>query len=159
MEEKLYELLEGKEELERLTETEEIENKDEFFKSINLQIEKKTENIIKFYKNRESFVDRIDEEIKRLQSLKKSFVRGNENLENYLKYTMESKGILKLESPLGNISFRKSKSVEIVDEKLLNDDCFETKKVVSKTKIKQLLDEGKEVLGARIITNNNLIIK
>lgn len=159
MNENLYSLIEGKEELDKLVEIENEEELKQYQLAIQNQIIVKTENIIKFLKNRESFCLSIDEEIKRLKELKSKFQKGNERLKNFVKFVMENKEIKKLESPLGSFSFRKSKSVEVTDENLIDDKFCEFKKVPNKTKIKKAIEEGKEVKGAKILEKNNLIIK
>ena len=74
---------------------------------------------------------------------------------------MQQFGVEKIETPTLKLSFRKSESVEIIDEKDVPGNFFETKTVstVSKTKIKEAIKEGQTIPGAQLITKQNLQIK
>jgi len=106
-------------------------------------------------------VNTIDIEIERLQYLKKVNEKSIERLKENIKNAMEIYGIEKIETPILKISFRESKSVEITNEKLIPGQFLSAKTTfsVSKTLIKQAIEEGKEVPGACIKTNQNIQIK
>lgn len=74
---------------------------------------------------------------------------------------MEMMGITKIETELGNLSLRKSKSVNIYDESLIDKKFIEieTKEKISKTEIKKAIETGENVQGANIVEKNNLNIK
>ena len=102
----------------------------------------------------------IDEEIKRLQALKK--VRGNliSNLKERLTNALNTYGIDEIKTELVKINFRKSESVNIIDVDLLPDICKIVKvEPVSKTEIKKLIKEGEKVPGAELVENRNIQIK
>lgn len=63
--------------------------------------------------------------------------------------------------PKAEFSYRKSKAVEIVNEELVPDYMcrFETVKRPVKANIKDVLDNGGEVPGCRLVISNNLQIK
>ena len=60
-----------------------------------------------------------------------------------------------------NLSLRKSKSVNIYDESLIDKKFIEveTKEKISKTEIKKAIEAGENVQGANIVEKNSLNIK
>jgi hypothetical protein len=110
-------------------------------------------------KSLESDISAIDEEIKRLQSLKQSRSKTTELLKNTIKEAMQLYGIEELKTPTLKINFRKSESVECdgtVPSEYWNSKTILT---VDKVRIKEAIKEGKEVLGAVLNINYNLQIK
>ena len=124
------------------------------------ELEVKSIAYVEVIKQRESFNARIDEEIKRLQAIKKV----NDNLVLRLK-----NNLLNAVNMFGNfeagflkLSTRKSKSVEVnIDTNDLPKE-FKSIKVTEapdKTAIKKAIESGQEVEGCRIVENINLAIK
>ena len=110
-------------------------------------------------KNFESEVDIIEEEIKRLNALKKARVNAVEKLKNNISDAMKLFQILEVKAPTFKMNFRKSESVEVSD---LLDQNYIVEKVSyqpDKIAIKNAIKEGKTVNGAAIIINYNLQIK
>jgi hypothetical protein len=124
------------------------------------ELEVKSIAYVEVIKQRESFNDRIDAEIKRLQAMKKS----NDTLVSRLKTNL-----LQAVSIFGNyeagfvkIGTRKSKQV-VVDYDV-NDlpKQYKTVKVTEtadKVAIKKALESGETVYGCRLVENVNLTIK
>lgn len=110
-------------------------------------------------KNFESEVDIIDEEIKRLNALKKARVNAVDKLKNNISDAMQLFGILEVKAPTFKMNFRKSESVEIYEgldkEFILEKVSYQPDKIAIKNAIK----EGRTVNGASIVTNFNLQIK
>lgn len=110
-------------------------------------------------KNFESEVDIIDEEIKRLNALKKARVNAVDKLKNNISDAMQLFGILEVKAPTFKMNFRKSESVEIYEglsqEYITEKISYQPDKIAIKNAIK----EGKTVNGAGIIINYNLQIK
>jgi hypothetical protein len=105
--------------------------------------------------------EQIDNEIARLNKLKK--VRSNltDRLKNTVSSAMQLYEVEKIETPLIKLSFRNSESVEITNEQQL-DACFIVTKTVStpdKKAIKDAIKSGVLVCGATISYNKNLQIK
>jgi hypothetical protein len=105
--------------------------------------------------------EQIDNEIARLNKLKK--VRSNltDRLKNTVSSAMQLYDVEKIETPLIKLSFRDSESVEITNESQL-DACFIVTKTVSspdKKAIKDAIKNGAFVEGATISYNRNLQIK
>ena len=105
--------------------------------------------------------EQIDNEIARLNKLKK--VRSNltDRLKNTVSSAMQLYDVEKIETPLIKLSFRNSESVEITNEQQL-DACFIVTKTVTtpdKKAIKDAIKSGVFVEGATISYNKNLQIR
>ena len=110
-------------------------------------------------KNFESEVDIIDEEIKRLNALKKARINAVDKLKTNISDAMQLFGILEVKAPTFKMKFRKSESVEIFEGL---DQEFITEKISyqpDKIAIKNAIKEGRTVNGAALVTNFNLQIK
>lgn len=103
----------------------------------------------------------IDNEIKRLKELKERNAKVIDRLENSISEAMQMYGIEKVESPTLKLSFRKSESVEVINEAQLPDELMtiKTTKAPNKTAIKEAIKSGEVVEGAVLVTNFNLQIK
>lgn len=107
----------------------------------------------------ESECDILDNEIKRLQALKKARANAIDKLKDNISEAMQLFGITEVKAPTFKLSFRKSESIEC-DEVVSEEYCnIKTTITPDKVAIKQAIKEGKEVLGARLIINQNLQIK
>lgn len=124
------------------------------------ELEVKSIAYVEFIKQRESFNARIDEEIKRLQAIKKV----NDNLVLRLKNNLLNAVNMfgDFEAGFLKLSTRKSKSVEVnIDTNDLPKE-FKSIKVTEapdKTAIKKAIESGQEVEGCIIVENINLAIK
>ena len=106
-------------------------------------------------------VEAIENELKRLQALKKAKTNAIERMKEAISNAMELYSIEKVESPTLNLSFRKSESVEVHNEDIIPLQFMNIKEVrtVNKTKIKEAIKNGENVFGATLQINNNLQIK
>jgi hypothetical protein len=110
-------------------------------------------------KNFESEVDIIEDEIKRLNALKKARQNAVDKLKTNISDAMQLFGILEVKAPTFKMNFRKSESVEIFEGL---DQEFITEKVSyqpDKIAIKNAIKEGRQINGAALVTNLNLQIK
>jgi len=123
------------------------------------QLQTKTLAYIDFIDNTNSFIDRIDKEIKRLQSIKKT----KQNLVNRLEGKLVEAVTVFGEITAQNytVKNRESQAVIITDLTKLPKEYTTTKVeiVADKTAIKKALAEGKEIPGAYIEVRQNLNIK
>ena len=101
----------------------------------------------------------IDEEIKRLQDLKKSYQWEIERRKSWIQFCMETTGTDKMETALNKLSFRSSESVVVNDWIELSDEFVRIKKEPDKTKIKEFLKWWGQIDWCWIVVNKNLIIK
>ena len=123
-----------------------------------MQLEHKSLNYLTIIKSREAFNMQIDEEIKRLQGMKKV----NENLVGRLKDNLLSavKTFGEYNAGLTKFGTRKSSSLEILDVNSLPVE-YKTVKVTesaNKAAIKAALQSGIEIDGCSIKNNLNLKI-
>ena len=105
--------------------------------------------------------EQIDNEIARLNKLKKVRANLTDRLKNTVSSAMQLYDVEKIETPLIKLSFRNSESVEITNEQQL-DACFIVTKTVTtpdKKAIKDAIKSGVFVEGATISYNKNLQIK
>lgn len=124
-------------------------------------LQNKATSLVRYCKDRDCFIDNVDQEIKKLQTLKKAAVSKQDNFKNYIKMCMQKLGIPKLETANGTLSLRKSESVSIEDEKLIPAEFTTIVQdiKISKTDIKKAIKEGQEVLGATLVQNLSLQVK
>ena len=122
-------------------------------------LDTKVINIGYVIKKFDAEVQIIEAEIKRLQDLKRVRENAKERLKERVSHAMMLFTINEIKSPLMNVSFRKSESVEVDDIEKLPVECYTLEKKVNKTEIKRLIKEGKDINGARLVTNQNIQFK
>ncbi len=103
--------------------------------------------------------DAIETEIKRLKAIKDSLDSTNDKLKETISFAMQTYGITEVKTTTLKLSFRKSESVDILDESLLDAKYFSYKPSIDKTAIKSDIKAGLLVDGATIISKDNLQIK
>ena len=154
-----------------------IETEEDFnnlYNSIQLDLQTKIDNSNCLCKLIDGELEVIDKEIKRLQTEKKSRENKKEwikkNVDNFIRRqftdengNLDSEGLnkYKLELPHSKISYRKSESVEVNDVSLLPKEYRKEKIEVSadKVELKKVLKSGKEINGAKLVTNINMQVK
>lgn len=93
------------------------EEYNELGQELAIELQQKSGNIAGYIQERNSLVDAIDAQIKRLQELKKMEQNKVDKFKEYVKENMERLGITKIETELGTLSIAKSPiSVEIANE-------------------------------------------
>lgn len=118
----------------------------------------KASNYIGVIKMKQAAVKTIDEEIKRLQVLKKQNQKSIEWLSNNLEFAVKTFG--ELEIGTDKLKLRKSSSVSVADVNSLPKE-FKTIKVTeaaNKAEIKKALKEGREIEGCEIVEKQTLKI-
>ena len=159
---KLYELVEDYMEIVELEEEMNDKQIDEIKKAIEYEINNKSGNIVKIVKSIESDVKAIDEEIKRLNKIKKAKKSTIDNIKNYTKQQLELMGTKKVSTPFGNLSIRKNPVSLVINDESLVPNRFigeEVVKTINKTMIKDLLKEGQEIPGCELQQGTSLTIK
>ena len=119
----------------------------------------KTTNYVHVIKTLDYECDIIDIEIKRLQELKKQRSNFTQSLKDRLKNAMQAMELTEIKTALNKINFRKSESVEIIDESILPNNVLIYEPKIDKKKIKEIIKNGGQVFGAKIVENQNLPIK
>jgi hypothetical protein len=131
----------------------------EILDSFSISLKEKAVNIVKIHQNKQSDIDSINIEIKRLKARQNAIEKGVKQLDEYLRLAMIDTNTKKIESDLFTISLRKSSRVIISDGEV--DSKYKKQKVivtVDKTLIKQDLKLGK-VKGAHLEEHHSLNIK
>ena len=121
----------------------------------------KIDNICAYIKNQEALKSGISDEIKSLNDRKKSVDRKIDYLKGLITDSMARRDVKKLETPRNKISFRKSVSVNVLDESQIDGSYF-FEKVERKLDKKTLLADlknGVEVDGAELLEKQNIQIK
>ena len=118
-------------------------------------------NLINYYKENNSDLEKFDAEIKRLQEAKKTLTNRNERIKNHIAFVTEGKKIKEVEY---SISYRKSESIEIIEEAKpliakLYPDAVVIDYKISKTKLKEYIKNGFIPEGVSIIEKESIIIK
>ena len=125
------------------------------------ELQNKSVNYCFVIKQMEADCDTIDNEIKRLQGLKKVRENAAERLKKSIKNAMLIYNVEEIKTALIKINFRKSESVEIVNESQLSEEYTTTKTTTTpnKTAIKDAIKAGVDVEGAVLVINQNIQIK
>ena len=129
------------------------------------ELRNKSAGIIATIKNKEIFINSIDEEIDRLNKLKKTHKTNLDNFKNYIVKNMETMDLKKVETTLGNLSLRSSTSTVILDGAIIpRDDRYFKLEVVEslkfdKTVMKNLIQAGEKIKGVELVKKNSLNIK
>jgi hypothetical protein len=124
-----------------------------------MEMEQKAENITKLIVNLESDSGAIDVEIKRLQAMKKSRDDRAKWWRGYLSRNLENAGIENMDFGTRKLSFRKSKSVNVLDAGKVPDEYKRITVEIDKRKILELDKQGVGVEGTRVEEYKNLQIK
>ena len=112
-------------------------------------------------KNFENEIDIYDREINRLKERKKQMQNIKDRIKSILTNAMIEFGIVKLQGKTLSLSFRESESVEVTDERMLEERFVKTEIKTSPDKIaiKNAIKNGEDVQGAMLVKKQNLQIK
>ena len=102
----------------------------------------------------------LKEEAKRFSARAKTIANNRKNLKQSLQNTLELTGTEKIKTPEFTIYIQNNPvSVKLVDESKIPAYLTKTDIVPDKTRIKQLLKEGKEIPGAELSAGSSLRIR
>ena len=133
--------------------------------SIELAIEAKADNLACFLKNLDAEITAIKTEENRLAERRRSKEKTYARVKEYLAENLQRAGIDKMETIRAKITFRKSEAVEVDKsfvewaEKGRDDLLTYSAPKPNKSAIKELLESGEEIPGARIVISQNLQLK
>jgi len=130
-----------------------------FLDELKLSKTEKVENCVSLLKNWEALEVAIKAEETALKARRESLERRAEWLKNYLSFCLQPGE--KFETARCKVSWRKSESVQILDESKVPLEYTEevvTRKV-NKALIKDAIKNGADIPGAELIKKNNLVIK
>ena len=137
----------------------------EAFDALSMERERKIENVACWCKNESKLAEGIKAEIAALRARQAAAENRVKRLKDYLLYATQG---VKTVTPRAQVSFRSSISTEITDGAALMDwaqssghDELLTYALpeISKSKVKEAIESGLEVPGARIVSNTSVIVK
>ena len=131
------------------------------FEAIEGEYNDKIDSIVNYIKSLETLCEGIKKERDNLAERKAQVEKKIESLKEYISTSMELRNMDKFETPKAKLSFRVSKSVNVIDEELIENCYFKetiTKKLDRASLLKDLKEE-KEVKGACLLVKRNLQIK
>lgn len=128
--------------------------------NLEMALETKCINMGYLVQKMENDCTTLDNEIKRLQAMKKARKNTQERLKGLISDAMTANDLQTVETETHKISFRKSQAVEIIDADSVPAEfkTIEQKINISKVELKKALKVG-EVPGAKLVTNQNIQIK
>jgi predicted nuclease with TOPRIM domain len=159
---KLYELTQNYNNLLELVDNPDVptEMLEESLNSIDDEIDTKAENIAKVIKSIESDIAGLKGEEKRLADRRKSLEGRIDNLKEYVEGSMRAVGKEKIRGKVFTLGIqRNAPSVDVIDEDVIPEQYFVTKKELSKKDILVALKKGEEVPGAAIKQTESLRIR
>ena len=128
-----------------------------------LEVERnaKLEAVALFIKSLEAESAAMSEEERKLAERRGRNDRKAERLRRYLSDSMQRFGDTKLETARVSLGFRRSESVEVIDQAALPVEFIKVKmtETPDKAAIKKALKAGQQVAGAQLVENKNLQIK
>lgn len=131
----------------------------EYFDNIALTAEKKIDYIATKIKNDLALAEQIKAEKQKLDARQRRLTKEADGLKRYLADCMQNLGQAKYESARTQISFRKSESVNILDESKLSEEYLKIETKPDLTKIKNAIKLGAVVDGAEIVTKQNIQVR
>jgi len=124
-------------------------------------IETKGENIAIVNQEMDNNIQMIDNEVARLQKMKKVIKNNQNRLKEYLAMNLQMLDKKEIEAGTFKIGFRKSQAIEIAEGVLLEDRYTVTKitSTPDKTALKKAIKWGETIEWVELITKENLFIK
>jgi hypothetical protein len=131
---------------------------------LQMEREEKLESIALYIKGLEAEAEAIGREREALSKRKAVKENKAKRLREYLAYNLDGQPF---ETARVALSFRKSTSLKVTDERVLiewleqnHDDCLSYKApTISKSSVATLIKDGEAVSGAELETRNNLNVK
>ena len=127
--------------------------------SIEGELSAKVDNIACLIKNTNAEIKALEDEERSLRERRKAKSNMVDKLKTYLTDTLTNAGINKIEGTRAVVSLRNSKSVEIDEDAELASEYLRIKSEPNKTAIKEALQSGIKVKGAKLVTKVGAVIK
>ena len=129
----------------------------ELFEKLQLEKDEKIENVALWIKNLSSDVEGMENEKKAFEERIKATKNKVIALKTYLEMALNGE---KFQTAKCSITFRKSKSVNVLDVSKLDKDYLKyADPTADKTAIKKAIESGVTVIGASLVENLNVQIK
>lgn len=128
----------------------------EKFEQLNMEIDKKIEGLCLWVKNLDAEAAAIKEEVDSLKERQKRKQNKAESIRKYLQDFLKGRTF---ETPRVAISYRKSTSLEILDNAIIPEEYLKFKTEVNKTDLKNAVKAGLELEGVYLLEKSNMSIK
>ena len=128
---------------------------------LEAQFDEKADNVACYIKDLQALSDGIKAEKEALDERKKSIDTRILSLKEYLANGLKLREMSKFETARNKITFRNSKSVEVLNEDIIPQTYFNkqvVRKLDKKTILKEL-KEGKQIDGCKLLEKSNLQLK
>lgn len=157
----IYEMTGYALELMELLDAEEIDEQTVANTLEGIGADEKIDSYCKIIENYKSDISGIDEAIARLKARKERAEKNIDRMKQALDGFMQATRQDKAKTKLFTVSYRKSTSVEIIDEDLIPHDLIKVKTTTAPDKalIKKILDNGGTVDGCILKKSKNIQIK
>ena len=129
--------------------------------AMDLEYGAKIDNIVCYVKNIEALNDAIKKEEESLNKRRKVNTNKIDRLKKYIGCSLNARGYDKYETAKNKLSFRKSESVVITNQSLIDPIYLKMKTEISvdKNALKQDLKGGMEIEGCYLETKHNLQVR
>lgn len=131
----------------------------EKMKELQMEKGKKIESIALWIKDLNAESEAIKNEMRSLSERAEQKEKKAISLKKYLSYILAGQ---KFETPKVDISYRKSISVNVVDESIITDERFirvKESRTIDKLALKEALKSGEQIQGAELVESQNIQIK
>lgn len=158
---KLYEIAERYKNLLDLTDNEELDKKmiERALAGVDEELSSKADNIGRLYKNMDSSIKFLKEEMDRLNKRRKALERSKTNLKAYLVDCMRKTDKKKIKTDLFNFNLQANTPALVIDDMFkIPEEFFRTEKVLDKDLLKEKLKDGLEITGASLKQSESLRI-
>lgn len=155
----LYELTDNYQQLLELADETNPQAFEDTLEALQDEINHKAENIAKVIKTLEAEAKALDEEKKRLESRIEARKNKVQRLKDYLKDNLEKAGIQRVKGKTFTVWVQNSERVQVSDESTIPEQYFVLKRQLSKSAIKEAIQNGQQVAGADIVRNASVRIR
>lgn len=125
----------------------------------NAAFEEKAEAVAVAIRLAEGFIETQQQFERDIAARRRAGEKKVKWLREYLKNNMEAVGKDKIETVAAKITLKDTEAVEVTDEQLIPMEYKKIKWEVSKTAIRDAINAGETVDGARMVTHRSVIIK
>ena len=155
----LYELTDNYQQLLELADEADPQAFEDTLNVLEDEINHKAENIAKVIKTLEAEAKALEEEKKRLENRITSRKNKIQRLKDYLQDNLEKAGIQKVKGKAFTVWIQNSERVQVTDENTIPEQYFVLKRQLSKSAIKEAIENGQQVAGAEIVKNTSIRIR
>lgn len=155
----LYELTDNYQQLLELADEADPKAFEDTLSTLQDEINHKAESLAKVIRTLEAETKALEEEKKRFERRIAARKNKVERLRNYLKENLEKAGMQKAKGKTFTVWVQDSEKVHVSDESAIPEQYFVMKRQLSKTAIKEAIENGQQVAGAEIVKNKSIRIR